>query len=239
VADGAAGGIPQPMVLWKMSTPYGLCHCGCGGKTRIPRYNDRSNGIVAGVPISFIDGHNRKLRGTVEEAVPFKIQGVYCRLVPLTRGFYAIVNESDYARVMRLKWYASWSEDNQCWYATRRAGKIDGEVGTAVQMHRFILGLGPDDPHVDHVDNKQTLNNSRLNLRIATPSQNQMNRKKNANNTSGFKGVYYDQRRRGYVASITKQGKKKHLGTRSTAAAAGALYAIAAAEQFGEFARLE
>jgi hypothetical protein len=41
--------------------PLGLCHCGCGGHTRIPIENNRSKGEQKGVPLRFIRGHHRRL----------------------------------------------------------------------------------------------------------------------------------------------------------------------------------
>lgn len=35
-----------------------MCQCGCGQRTRVPRYSDRANGDVAGVPRAFVKGHN-------------------------------------------------------------------------------------------------------------------------------------------------------------------------------------
>ena len=42
-----------------MQTQDGLCVCGCGQKTRVPRYNDRSKGWLAGTPLMYLRGHNR------------------------------------------------------------------------------------------------------------------------------------------------------------------------------------
>lgn len=38
--------------------PYGFCQCGCGARTRIALYSNRSKGEVAGVPVRFCSGHN-------------------------------------------------------------------------------------------------------------------------------------------------------------------------------------
>ena len=43
--------------------PYGYCHCGCGQKTTIAKYNDDQNGCVKGEPKKFINHHYRKARG--------------------------------------------------------------------------------------------------------------------------------------------------------------------------------
>lgn len=38
--------------------PYGYCHCGCGQKTKVAKYNDSHHGLVAGEPLKFLNGHN-------------------------------------------------------------------------------------------------------------------------------------------------------------------------------------
>jgi len=38
--------------------PLGLCQCGCGGTTMVPRKNDRYHGYVAGVPRPYMKGHS-------------------------------------------------------------------------------------------------------------------------------------------------------------------------------------
>jgi hypothetical protein len=37
--------------------PPGFCQCGCGGRTTIPKYNDKRLGLIAGVPKKYIRGH--------------------------------------------------------------------------------------------------------------------------------------------------------------------------------------
>lgn len=39
-----------------------LCACGCGKETPIPTRNRKSRGVVKGVPLRFITGHNARLQ---------------------------------------------------------------------------------------------------------------------------------------------------------------------------------
>lgn len=73
----------------------------------------------------------------------------------------------------------------------RRDGKR-----TSIFMHGVIAGSGPD--HIDH----DGLNNQRSNLRPATGSQNQGNRRPDLRSTSRFKGVSWEPRRRKWRATI-------------------------------------
>lgn len=64
---------------------------------------------------------------------------------------------------------------------------------------------------VDHIDQNKT-NNVFSNLRLATYSQNGMNRDATKSNKLGMKGVCFDAKVGKYKASIRVNGKHKHLG---------------------------
>ena len=97
------------------------------------------------------------------------------------------------------------------------------------------------DKFVDH-KNGDGFDNSISNLMLATRSQNQHNRKTNANNTSGYKGVYWKKHRNGrtgaWVAEIVYNGKRYPLGRFTCPKDAYGAYCKAAVELHGEFARL-
>ena len=38
--------------------PYGFCHCGCGEKTALAKWNDKRRGHIIGKPHRYIHGHN-------------------------------------------------------------------------------------------------------------------------------------------------------------------------------------
>ena len=44
-----------------MSDPNGLCQCGCGKRTRLAPYSQRSKGLVRGQPYRYISGHQSRL----------------------------------------------------------------------------------------------------------------------------------------------------------------------------------
>ena len=180
-------------------------------------------------------------RDFFDDAMPFKCDGVYCKLIPLTRGQFALVWLEDYAALSAFRWGAQWDAKMGSFYATRRVMTAEGK-STIISMHRKILDLGFGDrqqgDHSFHV----TLDNRRFigdkpNLRIASHSQNGCNQKRSSVNSTGFKGVTED--RGMYRARIGKGGKMKYLGARSTAEAAHReLYVPAALELHGEFARV-
>jgi hypothetical protein len=146
------------------------------------------------------------------------------------------VDEKDWQEQSKFVWQATWSEGSRRFYAQRSKRLDDGSLKT-VKLHREILGLTKRTPHVDHV-NGNPLDNRRSNIRLATPSQNMMNKKLTKANHSGFKGVSRDPRHAHsrWVANITIQRKQKYLGTFDTKELAHAAYCAAAAELHGEFA---
>lgn len=85
------------------------------------------------------------------------------------------------------------------------------------QSHRlaylYMEGYIPD--CVDHIDGDPS-NNKWCNLREATLSQNQWNRKISINCTSGIKGVSFHKRANKWRAIIGVSGKSIHLGYYAT-----------------------
>ena len=104
-------------------------------------------------------------------------------------------------------------------------------------LHRIIMNPPPD-KQIDH-KNKNTLDNRRSNLRVCTHAENQWNRGKTKSNTSGYKGVSEDKRRKRkrYRSKITKNKKTTWLGSYEEAAEAGSAYKKAVKELHGKFAR--
>ena len=91
---------------------------------------------------------------------------------------------------------------------------------------------------VDHIDG-DSLNNKWNNLRLATHHQNSCNQKKRRDNTSGYKGVCWNENAGKWKARITRQGKELHLGYFSSKEEAYDAYCKAANQQHKEFARFE
>ena len=147
------------------------------------------------------------------------------------RCLFAVIDADDYHLVKHLRWGAH-IEKNGTIYAYSNG--IKG-IQEPVKLHRFLAGIPGLD--VDHRD-RDGLNCRRLNLRVATRTQNNANRISQPNSTSKFKGVTWDRKRNQWKALIQVSGKSLNLGRFNGEADAAAAYNLAAREAFGEFARL-
>ena len=100
-----------------------------------------------------------------------------------------------------------WHIDNG--YVVARSLNMDN---TIVCMHRLVMGLVQNDGlRVDHIFHN-TNDNRKEKLRLVTRSQNLMNSKMFKNNTSGYKGVYYNKKKKKWDAKITINQEDINLG---------------------------
>ena len=105
------------------------------------------------------------------------------------------------------------------------------------RAHRliFLMHKGYLPKTVDHI-NGDKLDNRIENLRAATVGQNQHNRKTNANNTSGYKGVCWNKAQKKWTARITLERKNIHLGYFANVEEAAEVVRKAREELHGSFA---
>ena len=155
------------------------------------------------------------------------------RSIPLSRGQYAIVDDSDYETINIHKWSAMSGGVNGCtYYAVRNLPRRAGFPRKKEYMHHIVLPPKKGF-ETDHKDG-DGLNNCRSNLRYATKSQNRANRRM-IEHTSRFKGVHWSKRDKKWVASIRFHNKQKELGRFSKEVEAAKTYNEAAKKYHGEF----
>lgn len=105
------------------------------------------------------------------------------------------------------------------------------------RLHRWLL-CAPDGVLVDH-RNLDTLDNRRLNLRLASRTQNKANSRKYKNNRHTYKGVEkLNGLQPSWRATAQRDRRRYHSTTFRTALEAAFAYDDMATELFGEFARV-
>jgi len=123
------------------------------------------------------------------------------------------------------------------YYAYYRSGNAEYFLHTLV-WERYMGSELPKGFLVDHIDGDK-LNNCRPNLRLATRSHNEANKKKRRSNTSSkYKGVtrVSDGRKKCWRTTITYEEKGIHIGTFYSEIEAAMAYNKAALDLFQEFA---
>mgnify|MGYP001039803346 CR=1 FL=1 len=159
------------------------------------------------------------------------------KTIALTKGYAAIVDDSDYEILAQHKWRADVKSHTV--YAVRWAKSENGRK--LILMHRFLVGDAAIGMYVDHRD-CNGLNNQRANLRVCSSVENSQNRRLSKTSTTGYKGVCAPSHLRGrknkYKAKIQVNGKHYNLGYFMTAELAHKAYCEAAKTLCGDFARL-
>lgn len=156
------------------------------------------------------------------------------RLIPLTQGKFAIVDEDKYEELIKYKWYAI--KGNHTYYAMRQIRLTNPTEIIYIYMHSQILGY-PIGVEIDH-RNHNGIDNRIFNIRTCTRSQNQHNRRKRRNASSIFKGVSWNKNTNKWYSHVVFEGKSINLGQFNSEIEAAKAYDAKALELCGEFALL-
>jgi hypothetical protein len=147
------------------------------------------------------------------------------RIIPLTQGHVATVDDADYPLVAGYRWQLA--RRGRSLYAT-----TDVARGHKLYMHRLITNAA-DGEQVDHV-NHDGLDNRRENLRLCSAALNRRNQRK-TRGTSRYKGVSLFRNGK-WRATIKLNGKQHSLGHYVEEEDAARAYDAAARKMFGEYA---
>lgn len=154
--------------------------------------------------------------------------------IPLSQNKFALVNNEDYYKLKKYNWFAIKNYRSDTYYAIRDI--TVAKKRSQILMHREIMGLKEGDGKiVDHKD-RNGLNNQRSNLRIASGSLNNYNKKLSKTNTSGFFGVCWDSGK--WQTYIRVNYKLINCGRHTDIIEAAKAYDNAAIKYRGETARL-
>jgi hypothetical protein len=157
------------------------------------------------------------------------------KLISLTQGLFAQVSDKDYAHLNTFKWCAH--KVNNTYYAERATARDANGKQRMIKMHRVIMDVTDGRIKVDHI-NGDGLDNQRPNLRVASTSQNGMNRRKHKTATSIYKGVCWHIRDLKWVAQIKADGRYHSLGYYDNEREAAEAYDSAAQALYGQYASL-
>lgn len=110
----------------------------------------------------------------------------------------------DYDKIKNYCWYEHANKDG---YRSLQTNiRIDDKTRSTIKMHWIVANK-----YYDH-KNRNPLDNRKINLRPANNQDNARNHNKQKNNTSGFIGVNWHKQHQMWVARITIDKKKIHLG---------------------------
>ena len=131
------------------------------------------------------------------------------KLIPLTQGQFAKVDDDNYEELIKYNWSAHYSAFIKNYYCTRSVIDENGKKIT-LRMHSQILG-DCKGYIVDHI-NHNPLDNRKENLRKVTYKENNKNSSLSKRNKSGFNGVYFVLSIKKWRALIRVDGKLLNLG---------------------------
>jgi len=157
------------------------------------------------------------------------------KLIELSQGRVAIVDDKDFEWLSKWKWYYQYDKRCNTGYAKRNIGFWPHQkkvyMHIAIMKHHKRWGRRQE---VDHIDNCGC-DNRKVNLRLATRSKQTAHKGLLTNNTSGVTGVYWNKRRGAWKAEIMVNGKSKFLGYYSNKKDAIKKRQQAEIKYFGEF----
>jgi hypothetical protein len=162
--------------------------------------------------------------------------GYAFRRIRMAQPRYAIVDPEDYERLNKYEWEARRAR-NTPFYAARQARHPTERKFTLIFMQREIIKVG-EGLLTDHI-NHNSLDNRKANLRPATYTQSNRNRRKfSGQSNSKYKGVYWKKNINKWVAQIGVNKKVIHLGCFKKEIDAARAYDEGAKKYHGEFASL-
>lgn len=99
-----------------------------------------------------------------------------------------------------------WKNLKNCYWTEQQGYAVAIKNYEWIRFHREVMNVDNPKIQVDHI-NGNRLDNRKTNLRLCSNQENSMNRYENSNNSSGYKGVYFDKDRNKWRGAIQYNGK--------------------------------
>jgi hypothetical protein len=125
------------------------------------------------------------------------------RMIKLTMGRMALVDDDIFEGIKDLKWRCQLAESRRQAYAVTRSGK------TTEFIHWYVAGRPRPGYVVDHI-NGDGLDNRRANLRVVSTRDNLLN--SHRHRAGRLPGTSLDRRAKKYAAWIYYSGRSHYLG---------------------------
>jgi hypothetical protein len=155
-----------------------------------------------------------------------------CRWIAVTSGakrfVFSLIDEDAFDEASTILWHLS----TMGYVFTRNTpGKV------TIHLHHIAFGEKPVDGEIDHI-NRDSLDNRRSNLRLATHAQNMWNMAPRPNR-EGFIGIRRQRGMKAWIARIAYNGSRLYLGQFETPEEAARAYDEAVLRLHGEFAKVK
>lgn len=203
-----------------------LCRCDCDGKEVIVKSNLLLNGHTQSCGCLHSEVVSKLNSATKKQVNEYDLSGEYgIGYATGNKEFY--FDLEDYDKIKDYRWHVS--DDGRVTTNVFKNGKY-----TTLSMHRFVMDCLDDDVDVDHIKHCP-FDNRKSKLRIATRSQNTINRRLVSNNTSGATGVSWNKFHEKWIAYIGLNYETMHLGYFDSFDEAVKARKIAEEKYFGEY----
>ena len=162
----------------------------------------------------------------MKSKLTFQVDGATA-IGTLNSGKQFVIDATDVKKVAALSWRVN--KDGYLAHYDRR-------MPIELLLHRWLMGVNDPRIIVDHA-NRDRLDCRRINLRIATPTQNSANHSLFQTNKTGYTGVYYSKCAGRYEVKIGYGGQRIKLGSsKDDLVTLAQMYNIGASFFFGDYA---
>lgn len=173
-----------------------------------------------------------KIRGKYKIKKECFIKDNLC-YVPVGNDKYAICDANMFDIVNKYNWHI---KDSKNIYACTNMKRESGKGYRCLYLHHLILPK-KENFTIDHI-NRNTLDNTSINLRYLEFKFNTYNSNKHRNNTSGYLGVSFYKKDKKYTSAICVDNKDIHVANRKSKHIAAKTRDLAALFFFKEYAVL-